>query len=382
MNGIGASLVLDSQWNEGYCARIIVTNQHPSATTGTWSVELNLGASSAQDPWGGSFSGSTGQVTVNPAGYNAAIAPSQSTQFGFCASRPNRTVQATLVSVTSDLPPAGGGDVAPACPSARFEVDQADDTTLHQIKVMYVLPSDMTDEKLDTKHNRVCNSVASFTSWFFGQSGGSAPRLDTANGVLDIRFVRLPVSDAALLGTEPPNLRNRLEEELIMGGYIAPNKLYAVYHGGTNPETCGGGAYPTLIPGQVAAMYVKGNPGVACETIPWGTSRTQPAYMDYGMLHEIVHTLGFVAQAAPNHIESPAPVGHVFDDAVPPAEAARDLMYLQLSGNPPWDILNPDGLILDIGRDDYFDHGEPHLDLGKSAFLEPLPPDALPPPGW
>ncbi len=125
MNGIGASLVLDSQWNEGYCARIIVTNQHPSATTGTWSVELNLGASSAQDPWGGSFSGSTGQVTVNPAGYNAAIAPSQSTQFGFCASRPNQTVQPTLVSVTSDLPPAGGGDVAPACPSARFEVDQA-----------------------------------------------------------------------------------------------------------------------------------------------------------------------------------------------------------------------------------------------------------------
>ncbi len=97
---------------------------------------------------------------------------------------------------------------------------------------MYVLPSDMTDEKLDTKHNRGCNSVASFTNWFFGQSGGSTPRLDTANGVLDIRFVRLPVSDAALLGTEPLNLRNRLEEELIMGGYIAPNKLYAVYHGG------------------------------------------------------------------------------------------------------------------------------------------------------
>ncbi|WP_437666024.1 cellulose binding domain-containing protein [Sorangium sp. So ce1182] len=108
-NGINADRVMDSQWGQGYCTHIIVSNQHPSATTGTWSVELNVGPGAVVSSWNGTFSGSTGQITVTPQGGNGAIAPSGSAQFGFCASIPSPGVEPVLLSVSSDLPPMGSG---------------------------------------------------------------------------------------------------------------------------------------------------------------------------------------------------------------------------------------------------------------------------------
>lgn len=48
------------------------------------------------------------------------------------------------------------------------------------------------------------------------------------------------------------------------------------------------------------------------------------------------------------------------------------------AGDQPWQPQK-----LDIGGDDYFDHPRPGcLDLADSAFLDPLPADPAPPPGW
>ncbi len=55
-NGIAADLVLDSQWGQGYCAHVVVRNQHPSATTGSWSVQLGLGAATTFTTWDAAFS--------------------------------------------------------------------------------------------------------------------------------------------------------------------------------------------------------------------------------------------------------------------------------------------------------------------------------------
>lgn len=107
-NGISADLVIDSQWGQGYCASITVSNQHSSATTGTWSVELNVGPGAIFSSWNGTFSGLTGQISVTPDG-NGAIAPSGTAQLGFCASTPSPGIQPVLLSVSSDLPPMGGG---------------------------------------------------------------------------------------------------------------------------------------------------------------------------------------------------------------------------------------------------------------------------------
>ncbi|WP_437856086.1 cellulose binding domain-containing protein [Sorangium sp. So ce363] len=108
-NGISADRVMDSQWAQGYCAHIVVSNQHPSATTGTWSVALDVGPGAIFSSWDGTFSGSTGQITVTPQGSNAAIPPSESRQFGFCASIPSQGIEPVVLSVSSDLPPMGSG---------------------------------------------------------------------------------------------------------------------------------------------------------------------------------------------------------------------------------------------------------------------------------
>jgi hypothetical protein len=41
------------------------------------------------------------------------------------------------------------------------------------------------------------------------------------------------------------------------------------------------------------------------------------------------------------------------------------------------------GTVLDLGRDDYFEHGDPRMvGLARSAFLEPMPEEAVLPFGW
>jgi len=111
-NGISAELVIDTQFGTGYCARVIVSNAHPTATTGTWSVGLKLDAAVTYTTWQGVFSGNTGAVTVTPLAQNAAIPPSANTQFGLCANIPTPGLIPILMSVASDLPVIPGGPVA------------------------------------------------------------------------------------------------------------------------------------------------------------------------------------------------------------------------------------------------------------------------------
>jgi hypothetical protein len=162
---------------------------------------------------------------------------------------------------------------------------------------------------------------------------------------------------------------------------LEAHKLYAVYYGGTSEYACGGGAYPPLLVGHVGAMYLGGEiPGFpACDSAPWGEPDLVPRYIEYGMLHELVHTLGVLDAAAP-HQHS---FGHAFDDAEQSPE--RDLMYAARPklDDPPWGVYEPGGLVLDLGRDDYFEQRDPGIvDLSRSVFLAPMPADPVFPPGW
>lgn len=285
---------------------------------------------------------------------------------------------------------SGGGapEGPPTCPQARSELDRPDDSSDPQVRVLYVLPADATDDALDT-NGTICSSVLAFTQWLSVQAEGRTLRLDTADHVLDIGFVRLDLSNAVMHGTTNAAdidagvayVRDRIERELQAAGMIEPHKLYAVYYGGTSEYACGGGAYPPTLVGRVGAMYLGGEiPGFdACAAAPWGQPDLVPRYIEYGMLHELVHTLGVVDAAAPHQHSS----GHAFDDAQPSPE--RDLMYAPRPGmgDPPWGVYDPDGLALDLGRDDYFDQPDRgRVDLSRSAFLEPMPADPALPPGW
>jgi hypothetical protein len=115
-------------------------------------------------------------------------------------------------------------------------------------------------------------------------------------------------------------------------------------------------------------MYLNGLPNFA---VPCGANRfagpgDAPGYLEISMLHEIMHTLGFVATCAPNQWRA----GHVSDDP-------NDLIW---AGDGVW---VPDGwtaVKLDAGNDDYYKHSNPGcLDLNDSPYLQ-QPGDMTPPP--
>ena len=94
-----------NQWATGYCVTIGVTNTGAQATT-SYTLTLNTGASTINaQRWNGTFSASTGNVTVTPAAFHKVIAPGATdTQMGFCADRPSGSgALPTFVSATASF---------------------------------------------------------------------------------------------------------------------------------------------------------------------------------------------------------------------------------------------------------------------------------------
>ncbi len=221
---------------------------------------------------------------------------------------------------------------------------------------MYVLPSDGIDEFLDT-NGAIDRAIASISYWLTSQTGGLDLRWDTYNGQLDITFYRLSVNEATVTLLNA-FVRDLLEAQLRAAGVVSSAKQYAVFYGGDSNWSCGGGAWPPLLNGVVSAIYLKGTPpnAPACATNSFGSSTTAPLYFEIAMLHEILHSIGLVPTCSPNqHLN-----GHVSD-------SPNDLMW---SGNAPWQLPPT----LDIGNDDYFQHGNSGCpDLARSGYIDPLP---------
>jgi hypothetical protein len=226
----------------------------------------------------------------------------------------------------------------------RSLVDRPDDFGGPQIHVMYVVPSDGEDRLLDT-NGTLLRSVSSFHNWFSERSNGLAFRFDTFQGTLDITFHRLSRTDEAMIAFGA-FVVTEIERELRAAGRMHPNKLYIVYYDGGSTYSCGGAAWPPLVPGQTAAMYLKGTPGGhSCGAQQFVTEPTQfPRYWEFAMLHDLVHTLGIVAAHAPNH--TAAYPAHVPE--------RNDLMY----GGASYWIIDASTTI-DVGGDDYFGPGVP-----------------------
>jgi hypothetical protein len=235
--------------------------------------------------------------------------------------------------------------------------NRPDEVSGYQIQVMYVIPKDGKDEALDT-NDKIANSVAAWQQWFVGQTKSQRFRLDTFNGALDIPFVRLSQTDSQIKSTGA-KVRDLIEAELKTLGFNDPQKLYAVYYGGSSSVACGGHAFPPKKIGHVAAVFLH---GTSRENRPCESNE-----LKLEMIHQIIHGLGYAQPCATHYTEQRLP-GHVSD-------SPKDLLY---DGNEMW---QPS--ILDIGHDDYFKHNKPGcLDLAKSVFLDPTAANPVLPPGW
>ena len=184
---------------------------------------------------------------------------------------------------------------------------------------------DGSDRALDT-NGAIDASAASWQRWLRGQTGGRGLRLDTFQGDLDVSFFRLAATDA-VVASRGAFVRDAVAAELLSAGFNSPDKIYAVYYDGSSTFSCGGAGPPPTTQGSVTVIYLRGTPpgSPPCASNPIGTD--PPSYFDFAMLHEIVHTMGFVPRCAP-HV--------TFQDHV--SDSRFDLMW---SGNEPWESSSP-----------------------------------------
>jgi len=240
-----------------------------------------------------------------------------------------------------------------------------------QIHIIYVIPHNGLDRNLDT-NGQLNLTISAIEKWLIDQTGGSRLRFDTYNGGLDITFYELKLTDQEIqeasvdFGGDNSFVRDVIENELRKNDLVESQKLYAVYFDGLSNYSCGGGAWPPQIPGQVAALYLNGMPpgSPPCGSNDFTASIDNMYYLEFAMLHEIMHTLGFVTQCGINHTRA----GHVSD-------SPEDLMW---AGDAPWSPQSHD-----INNDDYFKNSNSNCpDLSNSAFLDPLPRAAELPPNW
>jgi hypothetical protein len=262
-------------------------------------------------------------------------------------------------------------DIQYAWGSARTAADRADDVAGNQVRIFYALPFDRADGQLDL-NGAIANSVAKWQNWLSGQTGGRVFRLDRYQGALDIGFVRFELTDAEMRSLGEEHVRDKIEQEMSRMGLISGSKLYAVYYDGISATRCGGGAHPPELVGRVAAMYLFGTQGSTCPRDDlFAPASDPPRYIDYAMIHELVHTLGVVDVDAPEHS-----FHHVNTCAVETPLCAKDLMYQPRPGttDPGWPANSATTLILDIYQRNYYNtNGLPAniFNMATSPYLTP-----------
>ncbi len=268
-----------------------------------------------------------------------------------------RLGRAGLLIAVTGLCACGGDELG-----RRWTTDNPDVSNEPQVHLVYALAADSEDRELD-RRGILGGSVASWSRWLFEQTGVRL-RLDDFDGELDITFVRMRPDEERFV-SRGNRIRDALEVELRELGVVQPGKLYAVFYEGAASHACADAPVPPELMGQVTVVYMNGViPNVRpCGDNPIAKADEPPGYIELATLHELMHAQGAVPRCAPHWAGS-----HVGDDPT-------DLMY---AGSAPW---RP--AVVDVGNDDYWGHGRSDcVDLLRSAFLTPLPADAVLPPGW
>jgi hypothetical protein len=269
---------------------------------------------------------------------------------------------AGVVAAASAL---GASDDSAAATAARDRTvtDMPDDISGPQVHFLYVVPSDGADAQLDT-NGQMEQSVARIERWFVTHAENQGLRVDTYNGAPDITFVRLPHSDAQATAANPWPLWV-IGEDLVAAGFNDPAKVYAALYDGHSKWACGGAYSPALR--KLGAMYLQAQPTNdprPCRDAPgFGTGTDRPGYFEIGLLHEVLHVIGFTPRCA-RHPSADGYGDHVND-------SPTDLMYApDATHTAGWNWANA---VLDFNHDDYYRANIPGCpDLSNSPYLAAL----------
>lgn len=249
--------------------------------------------------------------------------------------------------------PAHASTPMPWCGTASSAVDrQPDATPGYAVHVAYVRPPGGPD-RFGELAPRIVGDAAAIEAWWRSQDAARSPRFDlfpvacaSAFGALDITNVELPQAISGI-NSAFNQIRLLLASEL---GFNESEKVYLVYYDGPTDQSgfervCGQGARASGfgLPG-VAVVYLD-----SCDATRGDSLRPVVG------VHELVHVLGAVDDAAPNSCDD----GHVCD-------LESDLMTASLSGK------ELETHMLDGGRDDYYGHSGSWTDIRDSLFLERL----------
>lgn len=78
--------MIDSDWQTGFCARFMVTNQGNQVSE-PWRLGFQMNQASIQNSWNGTFQRQGSQYTVTPAAWGQRMQPNQTVDIGFCANK-------------------------------------------------------------------------------------------------------------------------------------------------------------------------------------------------------------------------------------------------------------------------------------------------------
>jgi hypothetical protein len=213
----------------------------------------------------------------------------------------------------------------------------------HPAHWLYVIPAAEPD-RFSTFANVLQTDAEAIDAWWRREDPARALRNDlaglTCGSQLDLTSLRTRSAAAELLGDDSfIEMFGVLEDS----GFDSPFTKYVVYYDGPvavgEEDVCGrgGGDGPAGV--GLAIVYIRACTGVSTAAVA---------------AHELLHTLGAVPDAAPNGCS-----GHVCGDP-------SDLM------NPNIDFEPLEAKVLDAGRDDYYGHSAPFIDVQDAPWLVQL----------
>ena len=267
----------------------------------------------------------------------------------------------SMVTVAGAL--AASDDLARAAAARdRTVTDMPDDISGPQVHFLYVVPSDGADGQLDT-NGTMEQSIARIERWFVKQAVNQGLRVDTYNGVPDITFVRLRHIRCAGDGRVPWPLVV-MGEDLVAAGFNNQARS-------TRPSTTATargrveGRRRRRCPSWVPCTSRRAAPFPCRDAPGFGTGTDRPGYFEIGLLHEILHVIGFSPSCAP-HASASAFPDHVND-------SPTDLMYgPDATHTAGWNWANA---VLDFNHDDYYRANIPGCrDLSNTPYLAGLHP--------